>query len=167
MGSKITNMIPFQKSFALLPQVNFPTNNLNFQWKWRWWKWIQVIFLNLLYFTDCWAMHKNWSIQRLLSLTGTLYHSSILNWSKSPHRLGLMRTTNILQFKKLPACQNLPLWPYRSYLVGIWWIIRWCQSDKTGLQYIFSGRRILMDTLTTYSVGRKSRRPTRTPIGSP
>ena len=28
--------------FALLPQVNFPTNNLNLHW--RWWDWIQAIF---------------------------------------------------------------------------------------------------------------------------
>ena len=35
--------------FALLPQVNFPTNNLNFHW--MWWNWIQAIFLNLFYFT--------------------------------------------------------------------------------------------------------------------
>ena len=34
--------------FALLPQVNFPTNNLNLRW--RWWDQIQTIFLNLLYF---------------------------------------------------------------------------------------------------------------------
>ena len=26
-----------QQCFALLPQVNFATNNLNFYWRWRWW----------------------------------------------------------------------------------------------------------------------------------
>ena len=35
-----------QQCFALLPQVNFPANNLNFQWKWRWWDRIQAIFSN-------------------------------------------------------------------------------------------------------------------------
>ena len=37
---------------ALLPQVNFPTNNLNFHWRWRWWDLIQAIFLNLFYFIN-------------------------------------------------------------------------------------------------------------------
>ena len=39
-----------QQCFAVLPQVNFPANNLNFHWRWRWWSWIQAIFLNLFYF---------------------------------------------------------------------------------------------------------------------
>ena len=39
-----------QQCFALLPQVNLPTNNLNFHWRWRWWDWIQAIFLNFFYF---------------------------------------------------------------------------------------------------------------------
>ena len=37
-----------EQCFALLPQVYFPTNNLNFHW--RWWDWIQAFFLNLFYF---------------------------------------------------------------------------------------------------------------------
>ena len=37
-----------QQCFALLPQINFLANNLNFHW--RWWDWIQAIFLNLFYF---------------------------------------------------------------------------------------------------------------------
>ena len=40
-----------QQCFALLPQVNFPANNLSFHWRWRWWDRIQAIFLNLFYFT--------------------------------------------------------------------------------------------------------------------
>ena len=40
-----------QAKFCLLPQVNFPANNLSFQWRWKWWDWIQAI-LNLLYFTN-------------------------------------------------------------------------------------------------------------------
>ena len=40
-----------QECFALLPEVNFPANNLNFHWRWRWWDWIQSSFLNLFYFT--------------------------------------------------------------------------------------------------------------------
>ena len=39
-----------QQCFALLPQVNFPANNLNFHWRWRWWDWIKTILLNLFYF---------------------------------------------------------------------------------------------------------------------
>ena len=37
-----------QQCFVLLPQVNFPANDLNFHW--RWWDQIQTIFLNLFYF---------------------------------------------------------------------------------------------------------------------
>jgi hypothetical protein len=33
-----------QQCFALLPQVNFPANNLNFHWRWKWWDQIQAIF---------------------------------------------------------------------------------------------------------------------------
>ena len=36
--------------FALLPQVNFPANNLNFHWRWR--DGIQDIFLNIFYFNQ-------------------------------------------------------------------------------------------------------------------
>ena len=39
-----------QQCLACLPQVNFPTNNLNFHWRWRWWNRIQAIILNLFYF---------------------------------------------------------------------------------------------------------------------
>ena len=41
-----SNVLPYY-----VPQVNFPTNNLNFHWRWRWWDQIQAIFLNLFYFT--------------------------------------------------------------------------------------------------------------------
>ena len=40
-----------RQCFALLPQVNFPANNLNFHRRWRWWDRIQAIFLNPFYFT--------------------------------------------------------------------------------------------------------------------
>ena len=40
-----------QQCFALLPQVKFPANNLNFHWKRMWWDRNQTIFLNLFYFT--------------------------------------------------------------------------------------------------------------------
>ena len=43
-----------QQCFAFLPQVNFPANNLNFQWRWRWWDQIHTIFLNLF----CFAYHN-------------------------------------------------------------------------------------------------------------
>ena len=39
-----------QQCSALLPQVNFPANNLNFHRRRRWWDQIQAIFLNLFYF---------------------------------------------------------------------------------------------------------------------
>ena len=39
-----------QQCFALLPQVHFPTNNLNFQFRWR--HRIKAIFLNLFYFNQ-------------------------------------------------------------------------------------------------------------------
>ena len=38
--------------FALLPQVNFPTDNLNFHWRLRRWDQIQAIFLNFFYFNN-------------------------------------------------------------------------------------------------------------------
>ena len=38
-----------QQCFAILPQVNFPANNLNLR-RWRWWDQIQTIFLNLFHF---------------------------------------------------------------------------------------------------------------------
>ena len=44
-----------QQCFALLPQVNFTANNLNFHWRWRWWDRIQAIFLNLFYFNILFA----------------------------------------------------------------------------------------------------------------
>ena len=65
-----------QQCFALLPQVNFTANNLNFHWRWRWLDPIQAIFLNLFYFMlcqkilelievclspatwGCWSLHK-------------------------------------------------------------------------------------------------------------
>ena len=39
-----------QQCFALLPQVNFPANNLNFHYRWRWWDQIQAIFLSFIHF---------------------------------------------------------------------------------------------------------------------
>ena len=33
-----------QQCFAITPQVNFPSHNLNFHWSWRWWDWIQATF---------------------------------------------------------------------------------------------------------------------------
>ena len=39
-----------QQCFAVLPQVNFPANNLNFHSRWGWWDWIRAIFFNLSYF---------------------------------------------------------------------------------------------------------------------
>ena len=44
-GDRIKTKLP---SKIVVPQVNFPANNLNFHW--RWWNWIQAIFLNNFYF---------------------------------------------------------------------------------------------------------------------
>ena len=33
-----------QQCFAFTPQANFPTHNLNLQWRWRWWNQIQATF---------------------------------------------------------------------------------------------------------------------------
>ena len=40
-----------QQCFALLPQMNFPADNLNLHERWRWRDQIQAIFLNFFYFT--------------------------------------------------------------------------------------------------------------------
>ena len=39
----------FTSPSNVLPQVNFPANNLNFYCRWRWW---DQIFLNIFYFTN-------------------------------------------------------------------------------------------------------------------
>ena len=41
-----------QQCFASFPQINIPTNNLNFYRRWRWWDWIQATFLIFFYFTS-------------------------------------------------------------------------------------------------------------------
>ena len=41
-----------QQYFASFPQINIPTNNLNFYRRWRWWDWIQATFLIFFYFTS-------------------------------------------------------------------------------------------------------------------
>ena len=72
----------------------FPPIILHIHWRWKWWDWIKAILLNLFYFTDCWSGHF---------CTTSISSTD----QKNPHRLGLMRTTKILQYKKLPDCQNL------------------------------------------------------------
>ena len=42
-----------QQCLALIPQVNFPTNNLNFHWRWRWWDQIQAMSTNFLFSKVC------------------------------------------------------------------------------------------------------------------
>ena len=61
----------------VLPQVNFPTNNLNFYW--RWWDRIKAIFLNLFYFTE--------------------YDSTPLKWLAKPSLK--IRTPNAISFNLL------------------------------------------------------------------
>ena len=56
-----------QQCFALLLQVNFPANNLNFHWRWRWWDRIQAVFINLFYlkwFTFNWWLNLMPSFRR-------------------------------------------------------------------------------------------------------
>ena len=48
-----------QQCFAPLPQVKYPTNNLNFHW--RWWDWIQAIFLNFFCFKNAKTLPGQWS----------------------------------------------------------------------------------------------------------
>ena len=38
-----------QQCFSLLPQENFPTNNLNFHWRWSWWDRCRLLKSFLLY----------------------------------------------------------------------------------------------------------------------
>ena len=61
----VKNFDIIQQCFALLPQVNFPTNSLNFHWGWRWWDRIQPIFLNLFYFTNIFFFFRLWIIKAL------------------------------------------------------------------------------------------------------
>ena len=50
-----------QQCFALLPQVNFIDNNLNFHSSGcGWWDWIQAIFLNLFYFNRYYKISLDW-----------------------------------------------------------------------------------------------------------
>ena len=57
----------WKKKFVdLLPQVNFPANNLNFLWRWRWWDRIQAIFLIFFYFNSL-SFYSTWDIKLCLS----------------------------------------------------------------------------------------------------
>ena len=55
LKTKCLSTSPLQ-CFALLPEINFPTNNLNFHWRWRWCDPIKMIFLNLFYFSRSWTL---------------------------------------------------------------------------------------------------------------
>ena len=61
-----------QQCFALLPQVTFHDNNLNFYWRWRWWYRIQAIFLNIFYFS-CLKMVWTHPNRPLCSTGPTIY----------------------------------------------------------------------------------------------
>ena len=82
-----------KQCFALLLQVNFPANYLNFHWSW--WDWLQAIFLNLFNF----ASDRQW--QNL--------------W-------GYSTTKNTPKMSQLiqPICQNWPKWLvyYWKTLIG-------------------------------------------------
>ena len=87
------------------------------------------LFKPFLLSADCWSGIKIEASRGRYLSPGTFVPPPHPQLTKIPHRLGLMRTTKNLQYKKLPACQNLPT---EVTYVGIWWIIRCCQSDKTG-----------------------------------
>ena len=65
-----------QQCFALFPQVNFHTQNLNFHWIWRWWDQIQAIFLNLFYFT----IHLQVTLQQATWKITKYKRTFLLNW---------------------------------------------------------------------------------------
>ena len=62
---------PAMFRLKLLPQGNFPTNNLNFHWRWKWWDQIWAIFLNLFYFICTYLIIKvqihleDWTLETL------------------------------------------------------------------------------------------------------
>ena len=39
-----------------VPQLNFPTNNLNFHWRWRWWERLSNSNMNFKY----WSKSRKW-----------------------------------------------------------------------------------------------------------
>ena len=94
-----------QQCCALLPQVNFPANNLSFHWRWRWWDWIQSIFLNLSYFNYLICLHFVLCVIWMyfckvdnLSLRFEVHHSMFLEWWNKTKSL-----SNIWQH----ACKNM------------------------------------------------------------
>ena len=87
---------------ALLPQVNFPANNLNFHWRWRWLDQIQAIFLNLFYF--------KWNQANSSKSEGLNIYFSILLYDGKP---GLL----LSKHKNSKICQILlffdgKTWPF-------------------------------------------------------
>ena len=73
--------------FALLPQVNFPANSLNFYW--RWWDKIQAILLNLFYLKLPWHVFTNfeflipiflWSVRGFKKECNTCFYVKKSEW---------------------------------------------------------------------------------------
>ena len=72
----------------LLPQVNFPANDLNFHWMWRWRDQIQAIFSNLFCFNNIFMQKNQRRYDLLKNKMGrgkiqTWHCESLTDWSSS------------------------------------------------------------------------------------
>ena len=111
-----------KQSFALLPQLNFPTNNLNFHWRWRWWDQIQAIFLNLLYFRH---FHNE-------SLAFT---DLACVWLTLSNLGGILRSTKV-KIKSLSYADSIDfmndnqILQHNTCAMGIWWKVEDNKSDE-------------------------------------
>ena len=89
---------------------------------------------------DCWSWIKIEASRGRYLSPGTFVSPPHPQLTKIPHHLGLMRTTKNLQYKKLPACQNLPTevsWNLVNHRYGG---VNQTRLDREP-QYIFSGGR--------------------------
>ena len=119
-----------QQCFALLPQVNFPGNNLNFQW--RWWGWIQAIFLNLFYFIYQIKARKhawNFKIAKQIAVVQNI-NFKIGLISKGWFTFGPI----IILFSKSVSHKRLDF-PIKSFKWFRTFIGAWVQSENTFWDY--------------------------------
>ena len=77
-----------QQCFALLLQVNFPANNLNFHWRWRLWDQIQAIFLYLFYF-NIFVLFPNSLVELIFNMSG---RPKVVSWVHSTCRQFMMHS---------------------------------------------------------------------------
>ena len=124
-----------QQCFDLLPQVNFPANNLNFHWRRKWLDWIQAIFLNLLYFIPKYIIYCNRDKLKVISYIWPLSQHIIQEVSCATYRCGHQSfLTSALGFsvnhqmmtknaeRKKFAGKNMPLLlsNYRNKCLCLW-----------------------------------------------